>query len=50
MVVPDQVRDQITSRVADTTVVEVPGTKHHRILCSRLGARAVGAAVTGFQV
>jgi lipase len=48
MVVPDQVRDQITALVADAAVVDVPGTNHHTILFSRAGARAVAAAVAGF--
>jgi hypothetical protein len=36
MVAADQVIDQVTSRVAHTTVVEVPGTYHHTILFSWL--------------
>jgi hypothetical protein len=37
MVVPDQVRDQITALVAEATVVDVPGTNQHTILFSRAG-------------
>jgi hypothetical protein len=48
MVVPDQVRDQITALVADATVVDVPDTNHHTILFSSAGARAVAPAIAGF--
>jgi lipase len=47
-VVPDEVRDAITSRVPDTTVVDVPGTNHHTILFSKPGAKAVAGAIEAF--
>ena len=40
-VVPDQVRDAITARVADSNVIDVPAAHHHTILVSRLGAQAI---------
>jgi lipase len=48
VVVPDQVRDEVTARVAITDVIDVPGTNHHTILLSRPGARAVAQAINTF--
>ncbi|MGH2602531.1 MAG: alpha/beta fold hydrolase [Dehalococcoidia bacterium] len=48
-VVPDEVRDQITSAVAEAHVVDVPGTNHHTILFSIPGAHAVARAIEEFM-
>ncbi|MFA5786541.1 MAG: alpha/beta hydrolase [Actinomycetota bacterium] len=48
--IPDAVRDLIISTVGGpTTVVDVPDTNHHTVLCSVAGARATAGAIREFM-
>jgi hypothetical protein len=47
-VVPDQLREAIATRVADTNVIDVPDANDRTMLVSRPGAQAVAQAINSF--